>query len=303
MNARSMAKSQPSRDGKYRRAKLRHAFLTKGADKILRGRLTKAHERQVLNTNCLEVPMANWPSSWDGLRIGHLSDIHYGSLMTVEKCIAAIHQLAAEKPHIIAFTGDMIDLDCGEDAQLVFDALAEVNPPLGVCMVMGNHDYLDNGPLVRQMAKKAGIHVLDEETVTFQRSHYDLPEVGDGNDGELRVSGIDWGRTVKELSSRVEKVSKKNPHLLLAHNPKAFLPASSHGIPLTLAGHTHGGQVAARKKPGINLALAMMHRLNAGLYSRKDSSLFVTVGVGSLFPLRVHCPAEVVILTARYIGS
>jgi predicted MPP superfamily phosphohydrolase len=298
-----MTNSQPSRDGKYRRAKLRHAFLTKGADKILGGRLTKAHDRQVLNTTRLEVPMTSWPLAWDGLRIGHLSDIHYGSLMTAEKCIAAIDQLAAEKPHIVVFTGDMIDLDCGLDAQPVFDALANMNPPLGVFMVMGNHDYLDNGPLVRQMAIKAGIQVLDEETVAFQRSAYDLPGVGDGSDAELRVSGIDWGRTVKELSPRVEEVSKQQPHLLLAHNPKAFLPASSHGIPLTLAGHTHGGQVATPKKPGINLALAMMHRLNAGLYTRKNSSLFVTVGVGSLFPLRVHCPAEVVVLTAKHLGT
>jgi hypothetical protein len=298
-----MANNKSSRDGKYRRAKLRHAFLTKGADKLLGGRLTRAHDRQVLTTSRIEVPMPAWPAAWDGLRIGHLSDIHYGSLMTAEKCIGAIDQLKAEKPDIVAFTGDMIDLDCGEDAQPVFDALAAMNPPLGVFMVMGNHDYLDNGPLVRRMAKRAGIRVLDEETVTFQRSEYDLPGVGDGSDGELRVSGIDWGRTVKELSPRVEKISSDQPHLLLAHNPKAFFPASSHGIPLTLAGHTHGGQVATPKKPGINLALAMMHRLNAGLYQRKGSSLFVTVGVGSLFPLRVHCPAEVVILTAKHTGS
>ena len=107
----------------------------------------------------------------------------------------------------------------------------------------------------------------------------------------------DWDKSVKALRSRVEGVAETNPTLLLAHNPKAFLAASKLGIPLTLAGHTHGGQVARKGRPEVNLAVA--HRLSAGFYHRDASTLFVTVGTGSWFPLRVQCPAEVVVLTCR----
>ena len=101
----------------------------------------------------------------------------------------------------------------------------------------------------------------------------------------------------RALERRVDRVAPDHPAILLGHNPKAFLAAAKVGIPLTLAGHTHGGQVATKKRPGVNLAVA--HRLSAGFYHRDRSTLFVTVGTGSWFPLRVHCPAEVVMLECR----
>lgn len=100
---------------------------------------------------------------------------------------------------------------------------------------------------------------------------------------------------MSDLSRRIDRVQPRAPSLLLAHNPKAFLPASRAGIPLTLSGHTHGGQVARAGRPDVNLA--MTNRLNAGFYLRDASALFVTVGTGAWFPLRVHCPAEVVVIT------
>jgi predicted MPP superfamily phosphohydrolase len=277
------SKKKPS--AKFLRANLRHKLFTKGADKLLGGRLSKAHAEQEVIAREFEIPLAGWPKAFDGLRIGHLTDIHYGDLMKVEQAVAAVDLLAAQKPDIVCFTGDMIDLHC-EGAEPIFAALTKVNAPLGAFMVMGNHDYLDDGERVRAMARAAGVTVLDESVERFER---------DGE--ELRVAGIDWDRTVKGLRARVRRVAPEKPHLLLAHNPKAFLSASEEGIPLTIAGHTHGGQIARPGKPNVNLAVA--HRLSAGLYERGESALFVSVGVGAWFPLRVHCPAEVVLITAR----
>jgi predicted MPP superfamily phosphohydrolase len=89
----------------------------------------------------------------------------------------------------------------------------------------------------------------------------------------------------------------QTPHLLLAHNPKAFHAAARRDIPLTLSGHTHGGQVAWKGKPRANVSFA--HRLSAGLYQRNGCSLFVSVGAGAWFPLRVHCAPEVLVITVR----
>ena len=58
-------------------------------------------------------------------------------------------------------------------------------------------------------------------------------------------------------------------------------------------------QIARKNRPNANLALAMNHRRNAGLYEQADSRMFVTVGAGALFPLRMNCPAEIAIITVR----
>ncbi len=67
---------------------------------------------------------------------------------------------------------------------------------------------------------------------------------------------------------------------------------------MTLAGHTHGGQIAIKKRPNANLALT--HRRGAGLFQSDGSMLYVTTGVGAWFPLRVNCPAEIAMLTVRH---
>jgi predicted MPP superfamily phosphohydrolase len=195
----------------------------------------------------------------------------------------------------------MVDLEC-DGAEPLFAAMMAIDAPLGAYMVIGNHDLLDDAPQVRVMATEAGVRVLDDEVVHIPRSAARLPHVGIdahglAGDHPLVIAGIDWDKSVTGLATRIDRIANENPLLLLAHNPKAFLPAARSGIPLILSGHTHGGQIASKKRPGVNLAVA--HRHSAGFYHRDVSTLFVTVGTGSWFPLRVQCPAEVVVITCR----
>jgi len=289
------------RSGKFLRAAFRHRLFTLGADRLSGGRLSRNHAKQPTVVRRFEVSMPTWPRAWDGLRIGHFSDLHYGDLMPVERGIEVIELLGAEKPDLVAFTGDMVDLEC-DGAGPLFEATVAIDAPLGAYMVLGNHDLLDDAPQVRTMATEAGIRVLDDEVVHIPRSAATLSHIGAeahglAGDHPLVVAGVDWDKSVKGLGQRVERIAGDNPLLLLAHNPKAFLPAARCGIPLILSGHTHGGQVASKARPGVNLAVA--HRHSAGFYHRDASTLFVTVGTGSWFPLRVQCPAEVVVITCR----
>jgi predicted MPP superfamily phosphohydrolase len=288
------------RDGKFRRAKIRHSIFTRGLDRITGGRLLRSHLAKPLAVRSFDVSMPGWPEDWDGLRVGHFSDLHYGDLMPVERGLEVIDRLGALRPDLVAFTGDMVDLDC-DGAEPLFERMTAIGAPLGAVMVIGNHDLLDDGDRVRGMARDAGVQLLDDESIALDPQGLELAHVGaPGGDGPatpLVVAGIDWDGAVKGLSARVDRVAGAKPSLLLAHNPKAFLAASRHHVPLTLAGHTHGGQVATKARPGVNLAVA--HRLSAGFYHRDASTLFVTVGTGSWFPLRVQCPAEIVLLTCR----
>jgi predicted MPP superfamily phosphohydrolase len=84
--------------------------------------------------------------------------------------------------------------------------------------------------------------------------------------------------------------------ILLAHHPHAFDRAAEAGIPVTLAGHTHGGQLMLSDNLGFG---PLMFRYWSGEYGRGTSKLFVSNGVGNWFPLRTHAPAEIVHLTLR----
>ena len=84
--------------------------------------------------------------------------------------------------------------------------------------------------------------------------------------------------------------------ILLAHHPHAFDVAAVHEIPLTFAGHTHGGQLMLSAKHGAG---PVMFRYWSGLYQKLNASLIVSNGAGNWFPLRTHAPAEIIHLTLR----
>ncbi len=274
---------KPSR--KFRRAKARHLLFTKGPNKLSKGRLFKKHFEQSIALHELDIHSPKWPKHFDGLRIGHISDFHLGDLMPVERAVQAVHFLAKQEPDIVVCTGDVVDLRVG-GAGVLLEELASMNAPLGTMLVLGNHDELDCANTISSMAMNAGVTLLRDATCQIQLG---------GN--PLNIAGIDWAKSSRKCEEKVKRICTKDTHLLLSHNPKAFKAASRMNVPLTLSGHTHGGQVAIKNKKGANLAVA--HRYSAGCYERGDSRLFVTVGVGAWFPLRVNCPAEVAVITAR----
>jgi predicted MPP superfamily phosphohydrolase len=267
-------------------------LLTVAADRLTRGRLTKRHAAQRVELREIPIEVHGWPRAFDGLRIAHVSDFHVGHLMSADRAIEAIEGMRGARPDLVVCTGDVVDLDvdCGVDR--VFAALKGCEAPLGAWLVLGNHDHLDDPRRVIRLAKEAGVETLHDRIATFEAADRSGPE------GVLRIGGVDWGRTISDCSERVGRLWRTvgGVDLLLAHNPKAFAGASRLGVPLVLAGHTHGGQVAIRR-PRTDVSFA--RRLKAGLYRRGRSTLFVTVGLGAWFPLRVNCPPEIAILTVR----
>ena len=273
-------------DGRMARAKLRHAVLTKLPDKIVGGALLRNHLKQSIEIRKVELKVANWPAKFDGIRVGHISDLHVGEMIPVSRALEAVDLLAKSKPDLVACTGDVVDLDVA-GCEPVFAALGQLRASMGRYFVLGNHDLLDNEQRVMRLAQESGMTTLRGETLTAR--------------GGLRIGGIDWSRTIAGNAQEVRTIVQQGtvPHLLLAHNPKAFREAAKWNVPLTLSGHTHGGQFALlpslRKKPRA----AASRVLRAGHYHQGDSHLFVTTGVGGWFPLRVNCPAEVVVITVR----
>jgi len=272
--------------GKFKRAKVRHLLFTTGPNKLSGGRLFKKHFDQSIKLHDVHITNSLWPSAFDGIRIGHVSDFHLGDLMPIERAEYAVDVLAKQEPDLLVCTGDVVDLRV-DGAERLLEKLASVNAPLGTMLVLGNHDELDCATTLSSMAINAGVTLLRDATCSVQHG---------GN--TLNISGIDWAKSTKQCNQKVTSVCENSDtHLLLSHNPKAFIQAAALNIPLTLSGHTHGGQMALKNKKGANLAVA--HKYSAGIYTQEASNLFVTVGVGAWFPLRVNCPAEVALITVQ----
>lgn len=268
------------------RAKLRHAAFTLLPDRLVGGALMRRHLHSTITLRKIEVSIANWPARFDGVRIGHISDLHVGDLMPLPRALEAVQLLQRAEPDLIACTGDVVDLDV-DGCEPVFAALGSLRAKLGRYFVLGNHDMLESTQRVVRLAQSAGLKTLRGEMLTVK--------------GGLRIAGIDWARTLAGNAEGLRPIVQEGviPHLLLAHNPKAFREAARWSVPLTLAGHTHGGQFALLPTRRRQPRDATAKTLRAGHYHAGDSHLFVTTGAGGWFPLRVNCPAEVVVITVR----
>ncbi|MCH2141384.1 MAG: metallophosphoesterase family protein [Phycisphaerales bacterium] len=288
-----MAKSterqrRPRRTAKYRKARIRHFLLTAGPNALTRGWVNRRHHRAGVVVREVEIIAPHWPKAFDGIRIGHISDLHVGDLLGVERALDIVGQLRDAAPDMVCNTGDLVDLHWA-GSEPVAKALGAIKAPMGNFFVLGNHDELDSGEDVERMVADAGTTVLHDDVAIVRRG-----------DDVLRVGGIVWARTPARCQQRIDSaLGSESVDLLLSHNPKAFDSAAERDVALTLSGHTHGGQIARRNRPNSNLAIFHGHRRNAGIYDIGDARLFVTVGAGALFALRWNVPAEIAILTVR----
>jgi predicted MPP superfamily phosphohydrolase len=257
-------------------------MFTEGLERLSRGRVSRRLLAGNILVRQIETESPRWPEAFDGLRIGHVSDFHLGALIPLRRALEAVEALAGQKPDFVACTGDVVDLH-HDQAQPLLEAMAAIDAPLGTALVLGNHDELHCPDTIMRLARQAGLIVLQDEAVTLAR-----------NGQSLTVAGIGWSNSAAGCAERIDRAGGKDAHLLLAHNPRAFLTAGRLGVPLTLAGHTHGGHIALRRRPGANLALT--HRYRSGLYAAGPSRLYVTTGVGDWFPLRINCPSEIAII-------
>lgn len=283
---------RPKRNGKYHRARIRHFLFTIGPNKISGDRVRQRHLAQDVIIREIEIASPAWPAAFDGLRIGHVSDFHLGDLLPLDRALAVVQQLGAQQPDLIACTGDVVDLHHDEAGPLL-QALASINAPLGAALVLGNHDELHCPETISKLAADAGVIVLRNEAIEINR-----------NGHHLSVAGIHWAKSAVACARHIDQTCGQDfVHLLLAHNPKAFLRAADLEIPLTLAGHTHGGQIALKKRAHGQSAAdgsGTSNKLKVGLFENGPSRLYVTSGVGAWFPLRINCPPEIAMITMRH---
>jgi uncharacterized protein len=238
-----------------------------------------AYERHRITLTRMVVPVSSLPPALAGLRVGVLSDIHYGRFMPPEDVAAAAALLRAEGPDLIVLAGDFVTWSDRASVGPCAAALSPLAAPSGVFAVAGNHDP---EPTLNAVFESRGIQVLRDEHVrlTIRGERVDL--------GGVRY----WSTRTADLQ-RTFLRSDGFP-ILLAHDPRRLTQASELGIPLVLSGHTHGGQVVL---PGIGAPAAARFPVVAGLGRRRRTTVFVSRGLGTVvLPVRLNCPPEVALL-------
>jgi uncharacterized protein len=236
----------------------------------------------------------NLPSSWNGFTITHLTDLHLGSMFTPHGHLPPLIDACLNlKSDIICITGDWIDR---KNHYLIeaLPILKRLKAPFGVIGTLGNHDFRESRwQIIQHLRGWLKDDLLINEGAIRKN----------GSD-PLVFLGMDYAARDKKFLRHFHALQSRRPFpdaftIGLSHHPHGFDFLSTANVPLTLSGHTHGGQIAFTRAPGRFIGPAMIHRFRyiRGLYERNGAKLFVNLGIGHSIPYRMNSPAEILQFT------
>jgi uncharacterized protein len=234
-----------------------------------------------------DLPVPDLPPPWEGARVVHITDLHYGNPRSEYLFRDTVDRVNALEPDLVLVTGDYLVRTAREVGPCA-GHLARLRAKHGVVGVLGDHDFdRTRRPITGLCAalQEAGIRLLRNEGV-------ELP-------GGLRIAGTD-PNTAKvnqaDLRKAVQSLAQP-PHILLAHSPDIISTACVRGIPVVLCGHTHGGQVVVPFY-GPPITHTRVGRRHASGWSElKGTRMYTNRGIGSHFSLRFLCPPEIAVFT------
>jgi uncharacterized protein len=254
---------------------------------LLYGRLDVEVVRQ-------RIHLARLPKVFEGFRIAQLSDIHLGPFTTadyIRHCVTITNGL---KPDLVVLTGDYICWNPSAEGEAV-RALADLRAPHGVFGCLGNHE--EEGKIeesITPLFAAQGIHMLRQASAAIRLSGATLNLIGMDE-----PRGEEWERDVYRRLQQVKGlVMPGTVNILLLHYPAVFDYIAELGIPidLTLAGHTHGGQLSLDfVHRGLDLGRLVTHYVS-GWYEKGGHQLYVNRGIGTTgFPIRLGARPEVTV--------
>lgn len=307
-----------------RRYFFRTATAAAGAAPFLTAMYGFAAERLNYQVRRIEIPIPHLPPALDGMKIAQLSDIHLSSYMSraqVRRAVDMANDLGAD---IAVVTGDLVT-GRGDPIADCVEEIRQLDTPLGTWGCNGNHEiYAHAEDTAAYLYAQAGMHLLRQSSaqVTFKGAKFNLI----GVDYQREYNGR--GNRQQMLSGIELLVRRDMPNILLSHNPNSFNRAAELGIELSLAGHTHGGQIQVE---------ILDHRLSpakfisdyiAGLYQRPMfapapngragsvvstprkftpepspmASIYVNRGLGTVgAPVRLGVPPEITLIILRAV--
>lgn len=248
----------------------------------------------------------NLPSSFKGLKIVQISDIHSGSFTNKEAVEKGVEKILRLNPDLILFTGDLVNNESDEMMDYM-DVFNKLKAPMGVYSILGNHDYGDyktwsspeakhqNLEKLKQIHAQMGWRLLLDENVTLEK-----------NNEQIALIGIQNWSALKRFPKygNLQKAYEGTEHLpfkiLMSHDPThwdAEVRPKYGAIDLMLAGHTHGMQFGV-EIPGFRWSpVQYVYKQWAGLYHEGSQKLYVNGGYGFIgYPGRVGILPEITLI-------
>jgi len=252
------------------------------------------YERTEIETTFQRINLGRLPKAFDGLRVAQLSDLHIGPFMPAEdicRCVAMVNQL---KPDWVALTGDFITWDANTQAAAV-EALSGLKAPMGIWGCLGNHEHWTHvEDSITRLFAAHGVRILRQQNALIESGGERLNLIG--VDYQTRAQyGPPSEHFVSEYLEGVAPLMLPDTvNLLLSHNPNTFDRAAELGIDLSLAGHTHGGQVTLDfVSPDLSPSRLITSYVR-GWFQKGQSQLYVNRGIGTIgFPVRFDSPPEI----------
>ncbi len=222
-----------------------------------------------------------------GLRLVQLSDIHMSAFLTAPELRRVVDMANETKAHLALVTGDLVT-GPHDPLEACLVELKRLRAEAGIYGCMGNHEiFAACEDRAEALARGFGMKFLRRASEPLRFG-----------DATFNLAGVDYQPfSLPYLVGAEELVKPGMLNILLSHNPDVFPVAAAKGFDITLAGHTHGGQVTVEYlQQHVNVARFFTPYV-LGKYEKGNSSLYVTRGIGTVgIPARIGAPPEITLI-------
>ena len=239
------------------------------------------------------------PEAFDGFTIVLVSDLHNASFGKEQNRL--IEKIQAEKPDMIAITGDLIDSN-HTDIDVAMQFVIEAKEIAPIYYVTGNHEAWVNEyeTVIKPQLIENDVMILEDTSVFLEREGQHITVVG-LDDPAMELKGDVFGETEAMVDTKLERLKGRGFSILLSHRPELISVYAAHSISLVLSGHAHGGQIRIPFIGGICAPnQGWFPKYTAGVYQEENTKMIVSRGLGnSVIPVRVNDCPEVVVVTLK----
>lgn len=238
-----------------------------------------------LRVERVPVAIPGLPSTASNLKIAVVADLHVGLFTRPARLKQIFSQVNAIRPDLVVFLGDSVD----DDPHFIPKLLRGLDPldkSIPLVAVLGNHEFYGDVRTFIARLQHTRLRLLVNEGIALRGIWFA------GLSDRAALSEEPW---LKPDADAALRGAGTMPRVVLAHQPSVFPDARSRGVPLTLAAHTHGGQLGVRP---LRWSLAgLFLRYHMGYYRLGNSQLYVNTGTGHwLVPFRLGMTPEITLV-------
>ncbi|HBW51195.1 MAG TPA: hypothetical protein DEF47_14970 [Herpetosiphon sp.] len=202
--------------------------------------LIEPYQIQVREVN---LPIANLPERFRGMRIAQMSDLHINAYTTSADLARAVAQINQLNPDMVLLTGDFVDWDA-RFADAATEPFRQLRAPEGIYSVLGNHDYYSGKiDIIKQAIQRHDLGLLVNQHTILRRGADQLVLVGFDDPRHNRSGGPRLSPESINPEAALKGTPKNVARLAMVHNP-VIVPhfVANYQLDVILSGHTHGGQ-------------------------------------------------------------